>query len=85
MTEFKEFKVGDEVCVLRGGRPSPVEHILGYGTITRVTNGNLFWVSGFPCARTSDVLRHVTPKGLERCCSDTVEFIQRKKSSEGGA
>lgn len=52
--------VGDLVKVLRAVR-LPLEEPIGIGTIERVTrasNGEcLYWVRGFPCARTERELR----------------------------
>jgi hypothetical protein len=52
-----EFSVGDRVEVLRASRR---DNVIGVGVIERITGSNdtpLYWVSGFPMARTADVLR----------------------------
>ena len=52
--------VGDAVKVLRAAR-LPTEEPIGISVIERVTRSNtgeaLYWVRGFPCARTERVLR----------------------------
>jgi hypothetical protein len=48
-------KVGDTVQVLSAIR-LPLEIPIGVGVIQRI-DGDLYWVSGFACARTADVLR----------------------------
>jgi hypothetical protein len=52
------FSVGDRVKVLQSVRP--VERVRGIGTILRITAGHaepLYWIEGFPCARTARELR----------------------------
>jgi len=52
--------VGDAVTVLRAAR-LPIEESLGVGVIQRIarqsSGQSLYWVSGFPCARTERTLR----------------------------
>lgn len=57
------FCVGDIVDVLRSVR-LPIEDVLATGTVERITeasdgNETLYWVSGFPCAKTARCLRLV--------------------------
>ena len=58
--QFRPLGVGDLVRVLRACR-LPAEDVLGVGQIERVTRSNagesLYWVRGFPCARTARELR----------------------------
>ena len=49
------FMVGDSVDVLSAIR-LPQEHVTHTGTVERV-DGELYWVSGVPCARSAKVLR----------------------------
>lgn len=63
----EQFKVGTEVQVLS---PSwlPVEVVLGCGVVERISRQSsdgtpLFWIAGFPMARTARVLR-LTPGAL---------------------
>jgi hypothetical protein len=61
--------VGDTVEVLRACRLPQVEEVLGRGTVERITNDTaplsewLYWVGGFPCARSSRELRLVLRGG----------------------
>lgn len=64
----EQFKVGTEVQVLSASW-LPVEVVMGCGVVERITHQNsdgtpLFWVSGFPRARTARVLR-LTPGALD--------------------
>lgn len=53
--------VGDAVTVLRAARLPAVEEPVGVSVIERVTRAtsgeSLYWVRGFPCARTERELR----------------------------
>lgn len=52
-------RVGDEVIVLRAAR-LPREEALGRGRVARIEpglSGQLFWISGFLCARTAREIR----------------------------
>lgn len=59
------FRVGDVVTVLRAARLPDVEEPIGEGAIERVTSSKsgevLYWVRGFPCARTEHMLRSTAP------------------------
>ena len=65
MIRAKTLKVGDRVTVLRACRLPSVEEAIGSGVIESMTKGSYpaFFVSGFPCARTAEVLRPVTEAG----------------------
>lgn len=56
--------VGDAVTVLRAARLPDVEEPIGVSVIERVTRAEsgerLYWVRGFPCARTERELRRWT-------------------------
>lgn len=53
--------VGDAVKVLRSARLPAVEEVIAISVVERVTRGasgeSLYWVRGFPCARTGRELR----------------------------
>lgn len=57
---MRPFGVGDVVTVLRASR-LPIEDPIGVSVIDRVTRSesgqSLYWVRGFPCARTDRELR----------------------------
>jgi hypothetical protein len=58
--ETTDLEVGDTVDVLQAAR-LPVEYLIGTGTIRRITESasgeRLYWIAGFPMARTASVLR----------------------------
>ncbi len=54
------FVVGDRVEVLRAARLPQVEEAIGTGVVARITMSGyeeLYWVDGFPTARTARELR----------------------------
>lgn len=63
MSEPQRFCVGDEVQVLRAAHLPKFEVVAGTGLIERITHTRdgapLYWVRGFPCGRSADVLRLV--------------------------
>jgi len=57
-----EFVVGEVVQVLAAAWLPVKEHVIGRGTVERITvssaGESLYWLSGHACARTARCLRH---------------------------
>lgn len=71
------FTIGDRVNVLRACRLPKIEESLGIGTITKITpsitGSNLYWISGFDCAKTGRELRHAEVKTLAQVWAEQDE------------
>ena len=69
--------IGDAVTVLRAARLPAIEESLGVSVIERVTRSEsgafLYWVCGFPCARTERELRRWKSLADEQAEQDEME------------